>query len=65
MSKADGLKSLNISNCGMDAIATTTLAKSILTNNKMRLERFYGFRSKMRDGGIEAMADVIEKQGSI
>ena len=63
LGQAESLKVLNITNCGMDAIATTDLAKSM--NTEMRLTEFIGFRNKLRDGGIEALADVFAHQGSL
>jgi Ran GTPase-activating protein (RanGAP) involved in mRNA processing and transport len=65
LAKARNLKVLNITNCGMDATATQTLAQALNSNDDMKLTEFIAFRNKLRDGGIEAMANVFEKQESL
>jgi hypothetical protein len=45
----------------MDQKATAELAKFIIKNDKMKLKEFIAFRNKLRNGGVEAMADVFEK----
>ena len=47
----------------MDATATQDLAKAM--NPDMKLKEFVAFRNKLRNGGIEAFAEVFAHQGSL
>ena len=61
LSSCSTLKSLNVSNCGLGPRGGAMIGGYLLENNTLMLTEFYGCRSKLGRGGVDAMSEVFLK----
>lgn len=61
LTKANNLKVLNVTNCGLGPVGGKMIAEAILKNENMKLVEFSACRDRLEEEGMAAIAQVFEK----